>query len=113
MKTKITLKIIFITLLIVILIGLVILVFSNNEDEDVNKIVDYKIVDNTTSCTEGLEEIYKDNKSTYYLPCIKSANIEIVWDNGEKDLLKNAINNKKVTIESLKEHGLEVYEYEN
>ena len=114
LKTKITLKIIFITLLVAISIGLVILIFTtNNEDNEINKIVDYKIVDDTTSCEEELEEIYKDNKSTYYLPCVKSANIKLVWDNGETDLLKNAINNGKVTIESLKEHGLEIYEYEN
>ena len=113
LKTKITLKFIFITLLVAILIGLVILILTNNEENEVNKIVDYKIVDDTTSCMEELEEIYKDNKSTYYLPCVKSANIKLVWDNGETDLLKNAINNGKVTIESLKEHGLEIYEYEN
>ncbi len=113
MKTKITLKIIFVTLLIIILIGLTMLIFSNNESTNINKIIDYKIIDRTTSCTEELEEIYKDDKNTYYLPCVKSGNIKLVWDNGEIDLLKNAINNGKVTIKSLKDHGLELYEYKN
>ena len=112
MKTKITLKIIFAISLVVILIGLICVIFLKNEGEK-TPTIDYKIVDNTKSCAEALEEIYKDQKYTYYLPCIKSDNIELVWNNGEKDYLKDAINNKKVSIDSLKEHGLEVIEYEN
>lgn len=74
---------------------------------------DYKIIDNTMTCAEALEEIYKDDSYIYYLTCIKSDNIYLEWDNGDTYKLTEAINKELVTIESLIDHGLEVYKIVN
>ena len=42
-----------------------------------------------------------------------SNDIVLVWNDGSRDYLKDALNNQKVTIKSLKNHGLEIYEEQN
>lgn len=115
MKTKIILKSIFVFFLTLILIGLLYIIFSSGDAPSIYsplQVVDYKIQDDTEACPAALELIYSDNKYNYYLSCIKSANISIIWDDGVVDSLKNAIEKEKVTIESLERHGLEIIKNE-
>lgn len=70
---------------------------------------DFEIIDTTEVCAEALEGIYSDNVYDYFLPCIKSQNITIKFNNGTEVSLKEAINSKMVTIKGLQEKGLVVY----
>ncbi len=115
MKTKIILKSIFVFFLTLILIGLIYIIFSKtpgNIQVSNLKIVDYVIRDDSNVCPSALELIYTDDEYNYYLPCIKSANITLVWEDGVIDSLKNALEHEKVTITSLEKHGLEIIKNE-
>lgn len=70
---------------------------------------EFTIVDETITCAEALEEIYRDDEYIYYLPCIKSATIFLKYDNGEKITVKEALDDEKVTIDKLIKEGLKVY----
>ena len=116
MKTRLIMKSIFVVILTVILVSLIIIICDVPDKKATMyselAIVDYTIEDTNEVCPQALELIYSDKKYDYYLPCIKSGDIYLNWTNGERDLLKNAINNQKVTINSLIDHGLRVYKYE-
>ncbi len=71
---------------------------------------DFIIVDETDNCDEVLEEIYRDNKHIYFLPCIQSTTIFLKYDNGEKITIKDALDKQKVSIEILIKKGLKVYQ---
>lgn len=71
----------------------------------------FEIIDSTEVCAEALEEIYKDNKYTYYLPCMKSGNILIKFSNGNEYSLKEVLDKDLLTIDELIENGLNVYKY--
>ena len=75
-------------------------------------IADYKLKDNNKNCIKEEELLYEDSIYNYYLTCKGSYNIYLEWTDGSKDLVKNALKNKKVTIESLMEHGLKVVKHE-
>ena len=76
-------------------------------EEDLKRNV--QIVDTTDTCAEALEEIYRDDKNIYYLPCIKSANITIKLADGNEYPLRVALENDLVTIPELKTLGLSMY----
>ena len=114
MKTKIIIKGIFVFFLIIILIGLIYIIFTKTGyDYSVNtlKLVDYVIDDRSEECDDETELIYSQGNSKYYLPCNKSSKIYLIWDDGVVDSLKNAIDNEKVDMKSLKDHGLELIEH--
>lgn len=73
------------------------------------KTLTFEIIDKTNACDEALEEIYKDEESIYYLPCVKSHNISVKFSNGDVYPLKEVIENKLLTIEELQNNGLELY----
>ena len=112
MKTRLIIKSIFVFFLSVILICLVIIIFDKAGTGagiyNPPKLVDYVIVDKTEVCTDVLELIYSDKKYNYYLPCQKSSTVFLEWDEGVTDPLRFAIENEKVTIDSLIDHGLGV-----
>ena len=116
MKTKLVLKCIFLFFLLIILIGLLYIIMqkagTSPEMYSPLKVVDYYIQNDTEECPKALELIYSDKKYNYYLPCIESENITLVWEDGVVDSLKNAISKEKVTIESLKRHGLDILKNE-
>ena len=76
------------------------------------ELADYKIKDDNKECIKEEELIFEDKDYNYYLPCKGSYNIHLDWTDGSKDLIKNALNNKKVTIKSLEEHGLKIVRHE-
>ena len=62
----------------------------------------FKIIDNTKTCDQAEEKFYEDQKNEYYFSCIKSVNIKIIYQNKEYNL-KEALENKIITIDELKE----------
>ena len=74
----------------------------------------YKIVDKTTgldnfSCLSGLEEIYLDNDYIYYLPCIKSEYIKVIFQDNKELSLIEALKYNKVSIEDLDRFNIKYY----
>ena len=118
MKSRIIFKSLFVTLLIIILIGLITIIFDKTGTQahvySSLVVADYKIVydSDNDSCLEMEELLYEDDQYEYYLPCASSYDIYLEWSDGSKDLLKDALRNNKVTMESLIDHGLRVYKYE-
>lgn len=81
------------------------------ENPLIDVISDFKIIDKTEVCAQSLEKFYEDEEYEYYFSCIKSNNIFInIGKNflGEDIIysLKDALNEKIVTIEKLEKNGL-------
>ena len=117
MKARLIAKSIFVVFLIIILFCLIFIIFdkagTGAKIYNPIKIVDYSIVENSPDeCEEMLELIYSDKKYNYYLPCKKSDNISLVWEEGVTDPLMFAIEHEKVTMDSLMEHGLDIIKNE-
>ena len=116
MNSKIYLKVIYVIFLNALLVLFIYLVYDRAGTRariyDPLVLADYKIVDENKECDEGKELIFSDKKHKYYLPCKGSYNIYLEWTDGSKDLIKNALKNNKVTIDSLTDHGLKIIEYE-
>lgn len=112
MKLKRIIKSIFITALALIFVGLAVIAFCDlRNDEGATKpveTIDYKILDKTgDTCAEALDYFYSDLNYNYYFTCIKSDSIYLEWNNGKITKMMDDLNTKKVTINSLLEHGLD------
>lgn len=74
---------------------------------------DYKIVDTSKdiddfACIQVLEEIYKNDKYIYYLPCEKSKYIKVIYTkNNYQESLKSSLNEGCVHISELDKFGIE------
>ena len=53
------------------------------------------------SCAMALEEIYKDDRDTYYLSCIKSSMIIVTYEDGTKENIKEALAKGNISIRDL------------
>lgn len=67
-----------------------------------------KIIDATYSCIQSKEKIYEDDNFIYYFPCKQSNSVFVKFPNGNKILVIKALEEKKVTIETLIDNGLDV-----
>ena len=116
MRARITFKIMFVVILTIILVGLIFIIYdkAGTGARVYNPVVlsDYTIVNEKTECVNTKELLYEDQYYLYYLPCASSYDTYLVWTDGDKDLVKNALNYGKVTIKSLMDHGLEIEKYE-
>lgn len=83
----------------------IILLFKNKE---LKEKTDIQIIDATYNCVEALEKFYEDEKYIYSFPCIQSKTIFVKFENGNKMLVVDALNQEKVTIDELIEAGLKV-----
>lgn len=63
-------------------------------------------------CMEGLEEIYRDEKYNYFLPCLKSEYIIVKYDNNNTENIKEALKNKHISIKDLDEYNIMYYKDE-
>lgn len=81
----------------------ILIVVSNNSTWTISNEIGNSI------CTEALEKIYSDNNYDYYVPngCYASK-VYLVYENGTKYSIEEAINNKKVTIEELISKGANI-----
>ena len=84
------------------------------------EITNYKIkeINDTSKNTEGfvclstLEEIYKDTKYIYSLPCIKSEYIIVKYENDNTENIKDALKNKHISIKNLDKYNIKYYKDE-
>ena len=79
------------------------IVLCNNNVEIMN------IIDESEVCAEALEEIYKDDEYTYYLPCIKSEMIKVIYSDNTELTLKKAFENSRITISDLDKFNIQYY----
>ena len=70
---------------------------------------EFYIQDETVICPQILEEIARDETSVYYLSCLKSNTVFLMYNSGNKVSVRRALNTGMVTIEELISAGLEVY----
>ena len=73
---------------------------------------EFEVINETISCEDYEEEIYRTSNKIYYLPCLESDNIKVRFNNGKEYKLKEVLNKKILTIEELIKQGLEVVEEE-
>lgn len=94
---------------VIILIAGIILLSKNEILEKANKI---EIIDATYTCAQVIEQFYEDEKYTYSFSCAKSGSVYVKFENGNKMLVTDALEAKKVTIDQLLDAGLEIYKKE-
>lgn len=105
MKKK---SIIIISILGIIILIIAIILLTTNNIIKFNK-SKLEIIDATFSCSQGLEKFYEDDKYTYSFPCVQSTSVYVKFQNGNKMLVVNALEDQKVTIEELIKAGLKVH----
>lgn len=99
-------SIILITISIIILIvGITILIKNSKILENDQKL---EIIDATYICADAIETFYEDDYYIYSFPCIMSNSIYVKFENGNKMLITDALESKKVTIDELIDAGLKV-----
>ena len=90
--------------LVILIIGIIFL----NKNNIIQKKSKLEIIDATFTCAQSPEKFYEDDKYTYSFPCIKSNSMYVKFENGNKMLIKDALEAEKVTIEELLDAGLKV-----
>ena len=97
------------------IIGVVILVVSIillTKTNIIKKNSKLQIIDATYSCAQVIEKFYEDDKYIYSFSCAKSSSVYVKFENGNKMLVTDALQSKKVTITELISAGLEVIKEE-
>jgi len=102
------LQILIIAALIILIIAIILL----NKNINILNNSKIKIVDATYSCVKSPEKFYEDEKYIYSFPCVKSSSIYVKFENGNKMLIVDALEAKRVTIDELLKAGLEVHKQE-
>lgn len=88
-----------------IIIGFAItLLIKNKHILSQNKIT---ILDATYTCDNYKEDFYEDDTYIYTFSCTKSNSIYVKLSNGNKMLVKTALEEEKVSIEELEKAGLD------
>ena len=77
------------------------------EEINVYTIEDETKLTNNFSCDEALEEIYKTEEYSYNLTCIKSKYINVIYTDGSKQNIKEALKNNKISINYLNKYKIE------
>ena len=103
------------TIIILMSLGVIILVISIillTKTNIIKSKSNLQIIDATYSCAQFTEKFYEDDKYSYSFPCAKSSSIYVKFKNGNKMLVTDALESKKVTIDELIDAGLEVIKSE-
>lgn len=97
--------------------GFIIKIFNitifNNTKYELQK--EYVIVDTSKnipnfSCDQALEEIYRDDKYIYYLPCQKSEYIKVIYAPNEyQENLKSSLKDGNIKISDLDDFDIKYY----
>ena len=79
-----------------------------------NNSKDYVIIDKTKEiddfvCATALEPFYEDDKYIYSFSCIMSDYIVVRYHDGKEEIVKDALKNKKITIEDLDNFNIKYY----
>ena len=84
---------------------------NNDETPTTNLPSTWEIVDETAgiTCTQVITAIYEDENYIYEVanPCIEN-NIYVLFPSGEKITIKEALNQKKVTVDELINKGISI-----
>lgn len=65
------------------------------------------------ACDTALEEIYRDDKYIYYLPCIKSTYIKVIYaPNNYQEWLKVSLEERRIKINDLDRFNIEYIKQE-
>ena len=107
MKKK-TIIILDISGVILLIIGIILLT-KTNIIKGKSKL---QIFDATYACSQVTEKFYEDDKYIYSFPCVKSSSMYVKFENGNKMLITDALESKKVTIDELIRAGLDVIKEE-
>ena len=113
MNKKEKIKIVF-TLSLSLIVTLMIGLSSSNgkTGTSINQIInekqEYTLIFKADKCTSAMNLIYKEKNLEYYTECYSLDDIYVNWSNAKIDSLKECLDNKKIDIKSLKEHGLEI-----
>ena len=91
---------------IIILVIAIILLTTNNIIKSKSGI---EIIDATFTCSQSQEKFYEDDKYIYSFPCVQSTSTYVKFENGNKMLVVNALEEEKITIDELIKAGLKVY----
>ena len=100
------------SIIILISSGLIILIIAIillNKNYLIKNNPNIEIIDATYTCAQSLEKFYEDDKYTYSFPCVKSSSMYVKFENGNKMLIIDALESKKVTIDELLDAGLKVH----
>ena len=103
---KVKKKYILLTIAAVIVLLCAILLSVKNHNLKKNKI---EILDATFKCDNNYEVFYEDSENIYSFMCTQSKSTFVLFPNGNKVLLVDALNNEEVTIEEVIEAGLKVH----
>ena len=103
MKQKITIISLAVISILAIIIEVILLCKNTKRTKS-----DIEIIDATYNCTKALELFYENDEYEYYFPCVKSTSIYVKFENGNKMLVVDALEQNKVTIDELIKAGLEV-----
>ena len=107
MKKK-TIIILSVSGVILLIIGIILLT-KTNIIKGKSKL---QIFDVTYACAQVTEKFYEDDKYIYSFPCAKSSSMYVKFENGNKMLVIDALESKKVTIDELIRAGLDVIKEE-
>ena len=91
-------------------------IISQNEEATLSNKIDYSklrydLLNKNVNCEESLEELYKTEKETFYTYC--KENVYIKWENGEIDLIEDALYDEKINIDDLKNYDIEIVVVDN
>lgn len=64
---------------------------DNNKTKEPRNENEFTVVDETEICADALEFVYQDDDYKYYFPCIKSESVFIVFTNGDRISIKEAM----------------------
>ena len=68
----------------------------------------FKIIDESKCSLQALEKIHEDSAYTYFLPSMKSSQIFLEFENGQRISLAKALKNGMASVDSLKQGGLKI-----
>ena len=71
----------------------------------------YEVLNKNVNCQEDLEELYQTNNETFYTYC--KENVYIKWENGEIDLIEDALYEDKININDLQNYDIEIVVMDN
>lgn len=63
-------------------------------------------------CTDSKEEFYQDDNYKYSFPCMMSSKIIVYFNDGTQEYVREALNNKDITISDLDKHEIKYYKEE-
>lgn len=101
MKKK---NIIILLIAAILILIIAVILLTKNINLSKNKIT---ILDATYSCEAIPEGFYEDDTYIYSFPCPKSTSVFVKLSDGNKMLVKTALEEEKVTISELESAGLE------